>query len=32
VKLSLAIAVINSWNRLMIGFRVPPQIAADKPR
>jgi len=33
VKLSLAIAVINSWNRLMIGFRVQPQIAAgDKPR
>jgi len=32
VKLSLAIAVINSWNRLMIGFRVPPQVAADKPR
>ena len=32
VKLSLAIAVINSWNRLMIGFRVPPQVAAEKPR
>jgi AhpD family alkylhydroperoxidase len=28
VKLSLAIAVINSWNRLMIGFQVPPQIEA----
>ena len=28
VKLSLAIAVINSWNRLMIGFRVPPQVEA----
>jgi len=26
VKLSLAITVINSWNRLMIGFRVPPQL------
>lgn len=26
VKLSLAIAVINSWNRLMIGFAVPPQL------
>jgi AhpD family alkylhydroperoxidase len=32
VKLSLAVAVINSWNRLMIGFRVPPQVAAEKPR
>ena len=32
VKLSLAIAVINSWNRLMIGFRVPPQVAAEKSR
>ena len=26
VKLSLTVAVINSWNRLMIGFRVPPQV------
>ena len=26
VKLSLAISVINSWNRLMIGFRVVPQV------
>ena len=31
VKLSLTITVINSWNRLMIGFRVPPQVAAPKP-
>lgn len=30
VKLSLTVAVINSWNRLMIGFRVPPQVAAGK--
>ena len=30
VKLSLTVAVINSWNRLMIGFRVPPQVAAEK--
>ena len=30
VKLSLTVAVINSWNRLMIGFRVPPQIEAAK--
>ena len=26
VKLSLAVAVINSWNRLMIGFRIPPEV------
>ncbi len=26
VKLSLAVAVINSWNRLMIGFRIPPDL------
>ncbi|HEX9465689.1 MAG TPA: carboxymuconolactone decarboxylase family protein [Alphaproteobacteria bacterium] len=26
VKLSLGVAVINSWNRLMIGFRVPAQV------
>jgi AhpD family alkylhydroperoxidase len=32
VKLSLAVSVINSWNRLMIGFRVPPQVAEAKPR
>jgi AhpD family alkylhydroperoxidase len=32
VKLSLSVAVINSWNRLMIGFRIPPQIEAAKPR
>lgn len=32
VKLSLAVAVINSWNRLMVGFRVPPQIDTAKPR
>ena len=32
VKLSLAIAVINGWNRLMVGFRVPPQVASEKAR
>lgn len=32
VKLSLTITVINSWNRLMIGFRVPPQVESAKPR
>ncbi len=32
VKLSLIITVINSWNRLMIGFRVPPQIEASKAK
>ena len=31
-RLSLAIAVINSWNRLMIGFAVPPQLESAKPR
>lgn len=30
VKLSLSVAVINSWNRLMIGFRVPPQVESAK--
>jgi AhpD family alkylhydroperoxidase len=30
VKLSLAVAVINSWNRLMIGFRIPPEVEARR--
>jgi AhpD family alkylhydroperoxidase len=30
VKLSLAVAVINSWNRLMIGFRIPPDVEARR--
>ncbi len=29
-KLSLKIVVINSWNRLMIGFRTPPAIKTGR--
>lgn len=29
VNLSLAITVINSWNRLMVAFRTLPVVAAD---
>lgn len=28
--LSLAVAEINAWNRLMVCSRTPPQLAADK--
>src|SRR5579875_2737492 len=27
-KLTLAVATINAWNRLMVAFRVPPKIEA----
>jgi AhpD family alkylhydroperoxidase len=26
VKLTLIVTIINSWNRLMVAFRVPPQV------
>jgi AhpD family alkylhydroperoxidase len=29
VDLTLAISTINSWNRISIGFRTPPETAAD---
>lgn len=29
--LSLAVAEINAWNRLMICSRTPPQVATEKP-
>ena len=30
VKLSAAIAAINTWNRLAIAFRTPPQVESAK--
>lgn len=30
VDLTFAIVVINGWNRIMIGFQVPPQTDAPK--
>src|SRR3954471_15790112 len=30
VNLSMAVVAINSWNRLMIAFRVPPAVKATK--
>jgi alkylhydroperoxidase family enzyme len=27
VDLTMAVVAINSWNRLMIAFRVPPAVA-----
>lgn len=32
VKLTLAIAQINTWNRIAIGFRAEPGTYAPKPR
>ena len=32
VSLTVAIATINSWNRLMIGFAVPPQLEPSKAK
>jgi AhpD family alkylhydroperoxidase len=26
VKLTMVVTIINSWNRLMVAFRVPPQV------
>ncbi len=31
VKLSMKIVVINSWNRLMIGFRTLPEVKKERP-
>lgn len=31
VDLTLAVVVINGWNRLMIAFRVPPRLDSEKP-
>ena len=30
VDLTLAVVVINGWNRIMIGFQVPPELDAAK--
>jgi AhpD family alkylhydroperoxidase len=30
VDLTAAVVVINTWNRIMIAFRVPPQVAAGQ--
>ncbi len=30
-ELTLAITVINSWNRLMVAFRTPPEVLDSRP-
>ena len=30
-ELTLAITVINSWNRLMVAFRTPPEVLDARP-
>lgn len=32
VDLTMAVVVINGWNRLMVAFRVPPALAQSVPR